>query len=122
LCKISLPISVDSEYFLCIKLNLFFDFNLSLSLGFALRLKVIWYLCRGNSAELAVRARIKLEEAFGYLENSCAAILAMRGAEKLVPQYALNGAKFKVPAVWVDGWCQRCFLTFADLVKYQKSY
>ena len=32
------------------------------------------------------------------------------------------GAKFKVPAVWVDGCCQRCFLTFADLVKYQKSY
>jgi transcriptional regulator with XRE-family HTH domain len=31
------------------------------------------------------------------------------------------GAKFKVPAVWVDGWCQRCFLTFADMVKHQKS-
>ncbi|PHJ61579.1 hypothetical protein VF14_09125 [Nostoc linckia z18] len=31
------------------------------------------------------------------------------------------GAKFKVPALWVDGWCQRCFLTFADMVKHQKS-
>ncbi len=31
------------------------------------------------------------------------------------------GARFKVPAVWVDGWCQRCFLTFADMVKHQKS-
>ncbi len=31
------------------------------------------------------------------------------------------GARFKVPALWVDGWCQRCFLTFADMVKHQKS-
>ncbi|MBD2353761.1 TniQ family protein [Tolypothrix sp. FACHB-123] len=31
------------------------------------------------------------------------------------------GARFKVPAVWVDGWCHRCFLTFADMVKHQKS-
>ncbi|MEH2046087.1 TniQ family protein [Nostoc sp.] len=32
------------------------------------------------------------------------------------------GARFNIPAVWVDGWCQRCFLSFADMVKYQKSY
>jgi hypothetical protein len=32
------------------------------------------------------------------------------------------GARFKIPAAWVDGWCQRCFLSFADMVKYQKSY
>jgi hypothetical protein len=32
------------------------------------------------------------------------------------------GARFKIPALWVDGWCQRCFLTFADMAKYQKSY
>lgn len=30
------------------------------------------------------------------------------------------GSRFKVPAFWMDGWCQRCFLTFADMVKYQK--
>ncbi|MBG1270873.1 TniQ family protein [Nostoc sp. WHI] len=32
------------------------------------------------------------------------------------------GARFKIPAVWVDGWCHRCFLSFADMGKYQKSY
>ncbi|BAY94950.1 MULTISPECIES: TniQ family protein [unclassified Tolypothrix] len=32
------------------------------------------------------------------------------------------GAKFKTPAVWQDSSCQQCSLTFADMVKYQKSY
>ena len=32
------------------------------------------------------------------------------------------GARFKVPALWVDGCCQRCFMTFADMTKYQKYY
>lgn len=32
------------------------------------------------------------------------------------------GARFKVPALWIDGWCQRCFMTFADMTKYQKYY
>ncbi len=31
------------------------------------------------------------------------------------------GARFKVPALWVDGWCQRCFTPFAEMVKYQKT-
>lgn len=30
------------------------------------------------------------------------------------------GARFKVPALWVDGHCQRCFMTFAQMTKYQK--
>ncbi|ARV63059.1 hypothetical protein BZZ01_16005 [Nostocales cyanobacterium HT-58-2] len=30
------------------------------------------------------------------------------------------GARFKVPALWVDSWCQRCFVTFAEMVKWQK--
>lgn len=30
------------------------------------------------------------------------------------------GVRFKSPALWVDGWCQRCFLTFANMVKSQK--
>ena len=30
------------------------------------------------------------------------------------------GARFKIPALWVDGWCQRCFMTFAEMSKYQK--
>ncbi|MEH1796056.1 helix-turn-helix domain-containing protein [Nostoc sp.] len=32
------------------------------------------------------------------------------------------GARFKVPALWVDGWCQRCFMTFPDMAQYQKHY
>ena len=31
------------------------------------------------------------------------------------------GARFKVPALWVDGWCHRCFTTFGEMGKYQKS-
>lgn len=30
------------------------------------------------------------------------------------------GARFKIPALWVDGWCQRCFMRFTQMVKYQK--
>ncbi len=30
------------------------------------------------------------------------------------------GARFKVPALWVDGWCQRCFMAFEEMAKYQK--
>ncbi|MEA5504858.1 TniQ family protein [Halotia wernerae UHCC 0503] len=30
------------------------------------------------------------------------------------------GARFKVPALWVDGWCQRCFLTFKEMRIFQK--
>lgn len=30
------------------------------------------------------------------------------------------GARFKVPALWVDGHCQRCFMTFAQMTNYQK--
>lgn len=30
-------------------------------------------------------------------------------------------ARFKIPALWVDGHCQRCFMTFAEMAKYQKD-
>jgi hypothetical protein len=30
------------------------------------------------------------------------------------------GARFKVPAQWIEGNCQRCFMTFADMRNYQK--
>jgi hypothetical protein len=30
------------------------------------------------------------------------------------------GARFKLPALWVDGWCQRCFLEFGEMIKSQK--
>jgi len=32
------------------------------------------------------------------------------------------GARFKVPALWVDGWCQRCFMGFGEMVKWQKVF
>ncbi|MBC6429793.1 hypothetical protein FM036_02570 [Nostoc sp. HG1] len=32
------------------------------------------------------------------------------------------GARFKVPALWVDGWCPRCFMTFGDMAQCQKHY
>ena len=31
------------------------------------------------------------------------------------------GARFKIPAFWVDGWCHRCFLEFTTMAKHQKS-
>lgn len=30
-------------------------------------------------------------------------------------------ARFKVPALWADGWCQRCFTGFGEMAKCQKS-
>ncbi|MEB3310917.1 MAG: TniQ family protein [Snowella sp.] len=32
------------------------------------------------------------------------------------------GARFKIPSLWVDGWCHRCFLPFQDMAKYQKNF
>lgn len=29
-------------------------------------------------------------------------------------------AKFKIPALWVDGHCHRCFMRFMEMAKYQK--
>lgn len=30
------------------------------------------------------------------------------------------GARFKIPALWVEGACQRCFMTFVQMAQYQK--
>jgi hypothetical protein len=30
------------------------------------------------------------------------------------------GARFKIPALWIEGICQRCFTTFAQMTEYQK--
>lgn len=30
------------------------------------------------------------------------------------------GARFKIPALWADSWCQRCFTAFAEMVNWQK--
>lgn len=31
------------------------------------------------------------------------------------------GARFAIPAHWVEGACQRCFMTFAEMLKWQKG-
>ena len=31
------------------------------------------------------------------------------------------GARFKVPALWVDGWCHRCFTPFGEMVESQRT-
>lgn len=30
------------------------------------------------------------------------------------------GARFVIPALWLEGACQRCFMTFAEMAEYQK--
>lgn len=32
------------------------------------------------------------------------------------------GARFKIPALWADGWCHRCFLSFVEMRRYQKIW
>lgn len=32
------------------------------------------------------------------------------------------GARFKIPALWVDGWCHRCFTPFSEMGKQQKFW
>ncbi len=29
-------------------------------------------------------------------------------------------ARFPIPAMWIDGWCSRCFLSYAEMAKFQK--
>jgi hypothetical protein len=31
-------------------------------------------------------------------------------------------ARFKIPALLVDGHCQRCFMTFAQMTEYHQAY
>lgn len=31
------------------------------------------------------------------------------------------GARFKIPALWMDRHCHRCFMRFTEMVNYQKS-
>ncbi|WP_460205622.1 TniQ family protein [Scytonema sp. NUACC21] len=31
-----------------------------------------------------------------------------------------NSGARKIPALWVDGWFERCFVKFAEMVKWQK--
>lgn len=40
---------------------------------------------------------------------------------RLLSECPKCGARFVVPALWVEGVCQRCFMTFGEMVKSQKS-
>ena len=63
-----------------------------------------------------------------YAESPCHKIewqlKGMQGCDRhglrLLSECPNCGARFKLPALWVDGWCQRCFMTFAEMAKYQK--
>jgi hypothetical protein len=39
---------------------------------------------------------------------------------RLLSECPKCGARFKVPALWVDGWCQRCFTPFGEMAASQK--
>ncbi|WP_069791257.1 TniQ family protein [Cyanobacterium sp. IPPAS B-1200] len=36
---------------------------------------------------------------------------------KLLSECPNCGARFKIPALWVDGWCHRCFTPFAEMIQ-----
>jgi hypothetical protein len=63
-----------------------------------------------------------------YTESPCHKIewqlKVMQGCERhklsLLSECPNCGARFKVPALWVDGWCQRCFMGFAEMTRWQK--
>lgn len=41
---------------------------------------------------------------------------------RLLSECPSCGARFKIPALWVEGACQRCFIPFAEMAKYQKLF
>lgn len=63
-----------------------------------------------------------------YAESPCHKIewqfKTMQGCDRhkltLLSECPNCGARFKVPALWADGWCRRCFFPFVDMVKWQK--
>jgi transcriptional regulator with XRE-family HTH domain len=38
---------------------------------------------------------------------------------KLLSECPNCGARFKFPALWIDGWCHRCFIPFPEMIKRQ---
>lgn len=40
---------------------------------------------------------------------------------RLLSECPKCGARFKVPALWMDGWCHRCFTPFVEMIKWQKE-
>lgn len=64
-----------------------------------------------------------------YTETPCHQIKwqfkESRGCDRhqlsLLSECSNCGARFQMPALWVDGHCHRCFTNFADMVQFQKS-
>jgi TniQ len=60
-----------------------------------------------------------------YVESCCHKIewqfKEMQGCKRhqlrLLSECPNCGVRFQVPALWVDGWCHRCFTPFGELVK-----
>jgi len=44
-----------------------------------------------------------------------------RHSLRLLSECPNCGARFKVPALWVDGWCQRCCMPFGEMVDRQRG-
>jgi len=64
-----------------------------------------------------------------YAQSSCHRIewqfKEMQGCDRhslrLLSECPNCKARFKIPALWMDGWCSRCFLAFGEMAKYQKA-
>jgi transcriptional regulator with XRE-family HTH domain len=64
-----------------------------------------------------------------YVESPCHRIEWQFKVTQACKQHKLSllsecpncGARFKIPALWVDGCCHRCFTPFAELLKWQKG-
>lgn len=64
-----------------------------------------------------------------YVENSCHQIewqfkqtdRCRKHQLRLLSECPNCKARFQIPVTWIDGWCHRCFLPFAEMVKYQKT-
>jgi len=40
----------------------------------------------------------------------------------LLSKYPACEKPFPIPALWTEGLCQKCFIPFAEMAKYQKAY
>lgn len=64
-----------------------------------------------------------------YIENPCHRIewqfkqtdKCEKHSLRLLSECPNCKARFQIPALWVDGWCTRCFLPFADMKQSQRA-
>jgi hypothetical protein len=45
-----------------------------------------------------------------------------RHSLRLLSECPNCGARFKIPALWANGWCHRCFLPFVEMESYPKIF